>query len=186
MQETVARLRTFLAALQERPDIQVTKLEIGDPAKPADLLAHPDMPEELRLFYNEMNGLHLKWSFVEGGGGADLEIMSIHEKRPRKWMMEYESELHFGKPYVSWVLALQMEYSYRMVRHLRRTTFEILFHGPDGGEEADKVSDSVQQLLELGMKNGFCDYWPSCFQPNPTLDYSMFEKAIRRFQGVEE
>lgn len=182
MANVVAQLREFVAALQQRKDIRVTKAILGPKASARDVAAVRKLHPELADFYAEMNGIHVEWEFVEPPGGGCLRVpLVVHSKEFRD---DDDHCMNFGDETEALLLdAITPEGNTWLVRDRETKTIRILFASAAEGAEGVVAAKSLPEYFRKAMHHGFVEYWPRCFQKNRYVSYATQEESVRRFQS---
>jgi hypothetical protein len=187
IRDAVNELRSFVAALQAREDIEVTHAEFGGPASAEQLasLAEARVPRELVELFAIVNGIHVEWRFREPDGEGCMRIPPAGDWST--FVGDDESYMDFGDHREALLLdEVTAEGSTWLVRRqgsAAEAPFEIIFASAGEGDEGVVAAGSIAEYLRLAMASGFVPYWPRCFRPHRYVSYAAQERIVTRFRG---
>lgn len=185
--DAVTELRTFVETLRERPDIELRRATLGPPADAATLeqLAAAKLPRALIELYEQVDGIHIEWRFIEPDGEGSMRIPSASQWT--RFAGDDSTYMNFGDEYEALLLD---EVTPEGNTWLRRAAgadaeapFDIVFASAAEGRNGVIAATSIADYLHQAMASGFVHYWPRCFKPNRYVSYATQERWVTRFRA---
>lgn len=182
----VDSLRTFVRDLKKRPDIKVESAVFGKKA-PAALLkgasARPGsaLGGELLAFYAAVNGVEIRWSFIEGPGGGLIHIPPLSDGR--RFQGEDKHHMGFGVAQEALFLDGTGDGGAWVVRAAGSSEpGEIVFAMAAEGTDGVRLGSSLETYLLAAIAAGGVVNWPFC-QGAETGAFRASEASLRKFKA---
>lgn len=182
----IDNLRAFVRALKKRPDIKVEVATLGRKAPKSLLNAAegtlgPVLGGELLAFYAAMNGVDIRWHFIEGPGGGLMQIPPLTSKRG--FAPEKIHHMGFGAQKEAMFLDGTGDGGAWIVRPAKsNASGEIIFAMAAEGDDGIPLGTSLSDYLNAAIESGAVVNWPRCTGAEGGL-YGKSEQSLRKFKA---
>lgn len=183
-----AELKDFVKTYRRGKGMVFESASFGSKTSPTtqEKLRKMGVPEELIELYGLSREIQIKWIF-EGSDGNDGGSFRLPNVKWAGFSDDDQHYMNFGDDQEAMMIdEITEEGNTWLVRtkgsdEPPRIIFASAAEGADGVEVASSIADYVRQALA----NAFVFYWPRCFKENPRVNYSVYEKNIKRFREID-